>query len=76
VGHAAAWDDTITWGDIDGKEFITFYVSGGKVTAAAGNNRDNEIAAVEELMRTGRMPLPGILKERDIDLVDLVSYRS
>lgn len=73
VGHAESWDDMITWGSIADKEFITFYVSGGKVAAAAGNNRDAEMAAIEELMRVGKMPLPEILEKYPIDLEDLLN---
>lgn len=73
VGHANTWDYTITWGDVADKDFITFYISGDKVAAAAGNNRDAEMAAIEELMRTGRMPLPEILEKYPIDLADLLS---
>jgi NADPH-dependent 2,4-dienoyl-CoA reductase/sulfur reductase-like enzyme/nitrite reductase/ring-hydroxylating ferredoxin subunit len=73
VGHARTWDYTITWGSVADKDFITFYISGDRVAAAAGNNRDAEMAAAEELMRTGRMPAPNILKERQTDLVDLLN---
>ncbi|MEW6144491.1 MAG: FAD-dependent oxidoreductase [Thermodesulfobacteriota bacterium] len=73
VGHARAWDNTITWGNVADKDFITFYISGGKVAAAAGNNRDAEMAAAEELMRLGRMPAPGVLEKHQADLKDFLN---
>jgi hypothetical protein len=73
VGHARAWAYTITWGNIADKNFITFYISGDKVAAAAGNNRDAEMAAAEELMRTGRMPAPGVLEKHQAGLMDLLN---
>lgn len=73
VGHARSWDYTITWGSVADKDFITFYISGDKVAAAAGNNRDAEMAAAEELMRTGRMPASGVLEKHPADLTDLLN---
>lgn len=73
VGHAGTWDYTITWGNVADKDFITFYISGDKVAAAAGNNRDAEMAAIEELMRVGRMPMPETLEKHPADLKDLLN---
>jgi hypothetical protein len=73
VGHARTWDYTITWGSVADKDFITFYISGGNVAAVAGSNRDAEMAAIEELMRTGRMPAPGDLEKHPADLKELLN---
>ncbi|KAB2831886.1 MAG: NAD(FAD)-dependent dehydrogenase, partial [Candidatus Dadabacteria bacterium] len=66
-------DYTITWGNVADKDFITFYISGDKVAAAAGNDRDADMAAAEELMRTGRMPAPDILEKHQAGLKDLLN---
>lgn len=58
VGHAASWDEIAYQGDLAAHDFLAFYMKGGRVVAVAGMNRDREIAAVEELMRQGRMPTP------------------
>lgn len=58
VGHASSWDEVIFKGDLDAHDFLAFYVEGGRVAAVAGMNRDREVAAAEELLRTGRMPSP------------------
>ncbi|MDP4174271.1 MAG: FAD-dependent oxidoreductase [Bacteroidota bacterium] len=56
VGHAKQWDEIIIKGDVKSKDFIAYYIKDNQVYAAAGNNRDKEIAAIEELMRREKMP--------------------
>jgi NADPH-dependent 2,4-dienoyl-CoA reductase/sulfur reductase-like enzyme/nitrite reductase/ring-hydroxylating ferredoxin subunit len=73
IGYAKEWDETITWGDINSKEFITFLVKNNKVAAAIGNNRDVEIAAIEFLMLNNKVPSATELKEKEIDLVKLTT---
>ncbi|HYY96902.1 MAG TPA: FAD-dependent oxidoreductase [Pyrinomonadaceae bacterium] len=72
VGHAAGWDEIIYQGDVARQDFLAFYVSGGRVTAVAGMNRDREMAAAEELMRLGRMPDAARLKGDPADLLALL----
>ncbi|HEX9739450.1 MAG TPA: FAD-dependent oxidoreductase [Ignavibacteriaceae bacterium] len=72
VGYAKEWDDTITLGNINSKEFITFLVKNGKVEAAIGNNRDTEMAAVEFLLLNNKMPSTHKLKN-GVDLIKLVN---
>jgi len=72
VGHAPSWDSLITWGSVEDKEFITFYVSNGVVLAACGNWRDTEMAAIEELIRLKKMPWPEELASGPIDLKALL----
>lgn len=61
VGHAPAWDEIVYRGRLDAHNFLAFYVKGGRVVAAAGMNREREMAAAEELLRRGRMPAPNQL---------------
>ena len=56
VGHASSWDDVVIKGDTGAHDFIAYYTKDGKVLAAAGMNRDRELAIIEEQMRMGRMP--------------------
>ena len=72
VGHAKAWDGIVVNGSITDKDFIAYYVKNNKVQAAAGCNRDRQMAAIEELMRLRRMPPPDSLKSGLIDLVSLL----
>src|SRR5262245_20643856 len=56
VGHVTNWDEIIFEGSVSSQDFLAFYVKGNRVLAAAGMNRDRDLAAVEGLMREDRMP--------------------
>ncbi len=47
VGHAREWDEIRFDGDPAAQEFTALYIKDGKVMAAAGMNRDREIAEWE-----------------------------
>jgi NADPH-dependent 2,4-dienoyl-CoA reductase/sulfur reductase-like enzyme/nitrite reductase/ring-hydroxylating ferredoxin subunit len=73
VGHAAtSWDKIVYRGDVSSQDFLAFYMKDDRVQAVAGMNRDREMAAVEELMRLGRMPAAEQLKWEDINLVEML----
>jgi NADPH-dependent 2,4-dienoyl-CoA reductase/sulfur reductase-like enzyme len=67
VGHAKTWDKVIIDGDVKAKKFMAYYIHNNKITAVAGIQRDKEIAAVHELMRTNRMPPVSLVKEGKVD---------
>lgn len=69
VGHATKWDEVIVQGSIEGRDFLAFYVRDGRALAVAGVNRDREMAAIEELMRLGRMPSAEELRGGQVDLL-------
>jgi apoptosis-inducing factor 3 len=73
VGHARQWDEIIFHGDLTALDFIAFYVRKDQVCAAAGNNREKEMDAIEELMRLGKMPSPGKLRDKSINLQNLLN---
>lgn len=66
VGHAASWDEIIFKGDVRSQNFLAFYVTGDRVLAVAGMNRDREMAEIEELMRLDRMPSPASLLSQEL----------
>jgi NADPH-dependent 2,4-dienoyl-CoA reductase/sulfur reductase-like enzyme/nitrite reductase/ring-hydroxylating ferredoxin subunit len=72
VGHAKNWDNIIYWGELSSKKFTAFYIKNNKVVAAAGIDRDKEIAAIEMLMKMNKMPAPKELKNGMIDLISLL----
>ncbi|MGH9854363.1 MAG: oxidoreductase C-terminal domain-containing protein, partial [Blastocatellia bacterium] len=72
VGHAASWDEIIFQGDVSAHNFLAFYVKGDRVPAVAGMNRDQEMAAVEELMRHDRMPTPDHLRGGHVNILELL----
>lgn len=71
VGHASDWDVTIIRGQPSEKDFIAFYVKDGRMLAAAGCGRDQDMDALELILRD-EMPL-SVEQMRDEDF-DLVRY--
>ena len=69
VGYTKGWDEIIFHGDPAAREFVGFYVKGGKVLAAAGVANDMKMVAISELMRIGRMPSADELRKGQPDLV-------
>jgi NADPH-dependent 2,4-dienoyl-CoA reductase/sulfur reductase-like enzyme/nitrite reductase/ring-hydroxylating ferredoxin subunit len=51
VGHTTSWDRIVYRGDVAARDFLALYVKNDHVLAAAGMNRDREMAAIEETMR-------------------------
>ncbi|HKQ74913.1 MAG TPA: FAD-dependent oxidoreductase [Blastocatellia bacterium] len=70
VGHSTSWDEIIFQGDVPAQNFLAFYVKGNRVRAVAGMNRDQDMAAVEGLMRDDRMPTPDQLRGATVNLKD------
>lgn len=68
VGHAEQWDETVTWGDVTQRDFLTFYVQGGQVRAASGMKRDAALAALEGLILMDLVPSVADLKAGEFDL--------
>jgi len=62
VGHVESWDELIIHGDLAGRNFLGFYVKGNRVMAAAGLQRDRQLAAMAELMRLDQAPSPEELR--------------
>jgi apoptosis-inducing factor 3 len=71
AGHAKNWDEIIYYGEVSSKEFIAFYIQDKKVIAAAGNNKDTEMAAIHILMKLGKMPSAEELKSKNVDFIKL-----
>ena len=72
VGHATSWDEIIYQGDVASRDFLAFYVKDNRVAAVAGVNRDRELAAVEALMQTDRMPTAEQLKFGNVGVLDIL----
>jgi NADPH-dependent 2,4-dienoyl-CoA reductase/sulfur reductase-like enzyme len=72
VGHATEWDDILYDGDPQSGQFIAYYVKGKHTLAAAGVNRDRDMAAIHELMRREIMPTPDTLRQQPVDVVTLL----
>ena len=57
IGHATSFDDIIFDGDPEKDEsFLALYSQDGKIIAAAGLKRDQDIIAIREVMQENRLP--------------------
>ena len=54
VGHAATWDEVVVDGDLEAPAFVAWYLRDGCVTAAAGLDRDQQMARILDLMTRRR----------------------
>ena len=72
VGHVANWDEIIFQGDVSAHSFLAFYAKDNRVLAIAGMGREREMAAVEELMRLGKMPTPDQIRGIDVNVLQLL----
>lgn len=74
VGHAPRWDEEIVHGDVEGGDFLLYYVCEGRVLGVAGaGERSRWLPTVHELMRLGGMPGPRTLREGTVELDSLLA---
>lgn len=73
VGHAKEWDETFIDGNVDSQNFICYFLNNDKIYAAAGVNKDKELAAIEALMKKDKMPSASEIKSGKIKLLDLLN---
>jgi NADPH-dependent 2,4-dienoyl-CoA reductase/sulfur reductase-like enzyme len=69
IGHATEWDDLVVHGDLGKPAFLAYYLRGGVVAAAAGFDRDQETAALVELMQMPRVWTAADLGERPSEVL-------
>ena len=82
TGHALKWDELVIRGDLAGRRFLAFYLSGGRLRAAAGLNRggdpelegDSELAAAAKLIASGTEVSAAALADEGRDLRKLAGY--
>lgn len=72
IGHAEKWDDVVIQGSLEDKSFLAFYIKEEQTLAVSGIGRDQEIAAISELLGTAQMPDANAVKTEDIDWVALL----
>jgi NADPH-dependent 2,4-dienoyl-CoA reductase/sulfur reductase-like enzyme len=51
LGHASEWDETVIHGDLEGGEFMVFYLQGKRVKAVLNCGMETQMAALSEPMR-------------------------
>ena len=62
IGHAEGWDDLVIQGSLEEATFLAFYAKDNQVLAVSGIGKDQDIAAISELMRLRKMPLMDAIK--------------
>ncbi len=70
-GHAPSWDRVVVRGDLDAREFIAFWLDGGRVTAAMNCNVWDVTDDLQALVRSGATPVPDALADPDVPLRSL-----
>jgi NADPH-dependent 2,4-dienoyl-CoA reductase/sulfur reductase-like enzyme/nitrite reductase/ring-hydroxylating ferredoxin subunit len=63
AGVGRGWEEVIVAGDIGERDFTAFFATGERLLAACGTQRQ-ELGALVELMRLGRLPSTGDLRGR------------
>lgn len=72
AGYAAEWDEIVTRGSTEDRNFVAFYLKDGVVLAALGLNRGKDVRRAMKLIRERAKPDPKHLRDEDVDLRKLV----
>ena len=65
VGSVREWDEIIVDGEIASKIFVAYYMKDGKAAAAAGMERDTELAYFQAALKANKAPSAEELRARD-----------
>ena len=72
VGHATSSDQVVIRGDRDAREFIAFWLTGQRVTAAMNVNVWDVVEDLKRLIQTAQPVNPARLADPDIPLTELI----
>jgi NADPH-dependent 2,4-dienoyl-CoA reductase/sulfur reductase-like enzyme len=72
VGHAEKWDEIIYRGIPASKDFIAFFVAGGKLLAAAGCSHDAELDAIEFILSNNRSLSIAQMRDPGFNLIEFM----
>jgi len=71
AGHATEWDEVVFRGDVDGREFIAFWLKGGRVLAGMNVNIWDVTDDIQALIRSRATVDPARLRDPDVELASL-----
>jgi len=71
AGFAAEWDEVVFRGDVDGREFIAFWLSGGRVVAGMNVNVWDVTDQIQALIRSRSEVDVSRLRDPDVPLEEL-----
>jgi 3-phenylpropionate/trans-cinnamate dioxygenase ferredoxin reductase subunit len=72
AGYATDWDEVVFRGDVEGREFIAFWLKGGRVLAGMNVNVWDVTDQIQALIRSRAVLDAGSLRDPDVDLASLV----
>lgn len=71
-GHATSWDEVVFRGDVDAREFVAFWLEGGRVVAGMNVNIWDVNDRIRELIGSRREVDPARIADPDVALDELV----
>jgi 3-phenylpropionate/trans-cinnamate dioxygenase ferredoxin reductase component len=71
AGHATEWDEVVFRGDVEGREFIAFWVKDGRVLAGMNVNVWDVTDDIQALIRAGAPVDVARLRDPDVELASL-----
>jgi 3-phenylpropionate/trans-cinnamate dioxygenase ferredoxin reductase subunit len=75
AGHAPSYDKVVFRGDVDGREFIAFWLQGGRVLAGMNVNVWDVTDDIQALIRSRAEVDAGSLEDPEVPLGDLAKER-
>jgi 3-phenylpropionate/trans-cinnamate dioxygenase ferredoxin reductase subunit len=72
AGHASASDEVVFRGDVDAREFVAFWMNGGRVVAGMNVNVWDVTDQIQALIRSRVEVDVGRLRDPEVDLASLV----
>jgi 3-phenylpropionate/trans-cinnamate dioxygenase ferredoxin reductase subunit len=70
AGWAPKWDDVVTRGDVDSREFVAFWRLDGRVVAGMNVNVWDVNEQIQDIIRAGAQPDPALLADSGVALDD------
>jgi 3-phenylpropionate/trans-cinnamate dioxygenase ferredoxin reductase subunit len=71
AGYATEWDEVVFRGDVDGREFIAFWLKDGRVLAGMNVNVWDVTDHIQALIRSGAAVDAARLRDPDLELTSL-----
>ena len=71
AGHATEWDEVVFRGDVDGREFIAFWLKDGRLLAGMNVNVWDVTDDIQALIRSRAEVDPAKLRDPDVELASL-----
>ena len=71
AGYAVEWDEVVFRGDVEGREFIAFWLKDGRLLAGMNVNVWDVTDDIQALIRSGAQVDPARLRDPDVELASL-----